>query len=179
MARPLRHPVAVSLIGAALAALTLSVYPLGADGATAAAMTAVLVVLAAIDLEQRIIPNRIVVPAIVILLAARVATFPARGPEFALAALAAGAAFLAPNLLSRRAMGMGDVKLAAMLGAGLGWGVIGAVCAAFLAVFPFGLAALARGGLKARTATLPFAPFLALGGFVVLVVPHLLAAGSA
>jgi leader peptidase (prepilin peptidase)/N-methyltransferase len=168
-----------SLLAAVLAALTLSVYPLGADGATAAAMAAVLVVLAAIDLERRVIPNRIVLPAILLLLAARIGTFPGRAPEFALAALAAGAAFLAPNLISQRLMGMGDVKLATMLGAGLGWGVIGAVCAAFLAVFPFGLGALARGGVRARTATLPFAPFLALGGCAVLLVPRLLGVGVA
>ena len=68
---------------------------------------------------------------------------------------------------------MGDVKLILLLGVGLGSGVLGAVTIAFLSVFPFALAALMRGGVAARSATLPFGPFLAFGGLIMLLVPHL------
>jgi prepilin signal peptidase PulO-like enzyme (type II secretory pathway) len=97
-----------------------------------------------------------------------------RSPAFAVAALAGGLAFLAINLVSGPAMGMGDVKLVAFIGAGLGFGVVGAVVIAFLALFPFALGALARGGLAARKKTLPFGPFLAFGAIVVLLLPHVL-----
>jgi leader peptidase (prepilin peptidase)/N-methyltransferase len=80
---------------------------------------------------------------------------------------------LIPNLINRSLMGMGDVKLAVLLGAGLGWGVVGAVTVAFLSMFPVALGTLIRGGLAARKTTLPFGPFLALGGLVILIVSHL------
>jgi prepilin signal peptidase PulO-like enzyme (type II secretory pathway) len=67
---------------------------------------------------------------------------------------------------------MGDVKLALLLGAGLGWGVIGALLVGFLATLPFAIAVLVKGG-RAATSTLPLGPFLAFGGLVVLIVPRL------
>jgi leader peptidase (prepilin peptidase)/N-methyltransferase len=70
-------------------------------------------------------------------------------------------------------MGMGDVKLMMLLGAGFGWAAVGAIMIGFLSVFPFALVALIRGGIGARKATLPFGPFLAFGGLVVLIGPHL------
>jgi prepilin signal peptidase PulO-like enzyme (type II secretory pathway) len=142
-----------------------------ASGAVIAAfMAAVLVVLAAVDLERRIIPNRIVLPATAIVLIARIAFFPGRSGEFLIAALAAGAAFLIPNLISRSLIGMGDVKLALLLGAGLGLRVVGALLIAYLSIFPLALATVARGGFAARKRTLPFGPFLALGALVMLIV---------
>jgi prepilin signal peptidase PulO-like enzyme (type II secretory pathway) len=68
---------------------------------------------------------------------------------------------------------MGDVKLVMLLGAGLGGGVVGAITVAFISLFPVALATLIRGGLAARKSSLPFGPFLALGGLAVLIVPHL------
>jgi leader peptidase (prepilin peptidase)/N-methyltransferase len=89
-------------------------------------------------------------------------------------AIAVGIAFLIPNLINQSLMGMGDVKLMVLLGAGLGWGAVGAIMIGFLSVFPFALLALIRGGVAARKTTLPFGPFLAFGGLVVLIVPHLI-----
>jgi prepilin signal peptidase PulO-like enzyme (type II secretory pathway) len=63
---------------------------------------------------------------------------------------------------------MGDVKLTLLLGAGLGWGVVGAISLAFLRIFPAAVGMLIRGGLGARRQPLPFAPFLALGTLVIL-----------
>jgi leader peptidase (prepilin peptidase)/N-methyltransferase len=127
-----RHPVLVALLALAVAGLAVTSYPVGAQAAIAAFFAAVLVVLAACDLERGVIPNRIVLPAAAIVLIAGIAFLPGRSLELVLAAVGAAMAFLIPNLLSASAMGMGDVKLALLLGAGLGWGVVGAVVVAFI-----------------------------------------------
>ena len=167
------RPVPVALVAFGFAALTFACYPFGAAAVIASFMAAVLVVLAATDLERRLIPNRVVLPAAGILLLARVIVTPDRGLEFIGAAMAGAVVFLIPSLVNRSLMGMGDVKLVFLLGAGLGWGVAAAITLAFIGVFPFALAAVVRGGLAARKQTLPFAPFLAFGGLFVLIVPHL------
>jgi prepilin signal peptidase PulO-like enzyme (type II secretory pathway) len=172
------HPVPVAVAAFGFAALAFACYPLGAGAVIAAFMAAVLVVLAATDLERRIIPNRVVLPATVIVLFARVVFFPDRGLEFIVAALASAAVFLIPSMINRSLMGMGDVKLVFLLGAGLGWGAAPAIMLAFIGVFPFALATVVRGGLAARKGTLPFAPFLAFGGLFVLIVPHLAGLGA-
>ena len=91
-----------------------------------------------------------------------------------LAGLLAAVVLAIPPLLGRRWMGMGDAKLALLIGVGLGWGVFGAVLIAFLCVFPVALLLLLlRGGLAARKTTIPFGPFLSLGALIVLFGPHL------
>jgi leader peptidase (prepilin peptidase)/N-methyltransferase len=173
----LPHPVPVALVSALFTGLAFATYPLGAGAVRAAVMAVVLVILSATDLERRIIPNRIVLPATAILLFANVAMSPGHALEFILVVLGAGVAFLIPNLINASLMGMGDVKLIMLLGAGLGWGAVGAIMIAFLAVFPFAVGVLIRGGVAARKTALPFGPFLALGGLVILIVPHLVGVG--
>lgn len=173
----LRNPLAVAVVAAAFAVVVLVASSSGAGAVVAAFIAAVLVVLAATDLERRVIPNRIVLPATAIVLVANIAISPAHAPVFIAAAVALGVAFLVPNLINASLMGMGDVKLMMLLGAGLGWGAVGAIMVAFVAMFPFALATLIRGGVGARKATLPFGPFLALGGMVILIVPHLVGLG--
>jgi prepilin signal peptidase PulO-like enzyme (type II secretory pathway) len=173
----LQHPVPVVAVSAVFGGLAFVTYPLGAGAMRAAVMAVVLVILSATDLERRIIPNRIVLPATAILLFANVAISPGHALEFILVALGAGLAFLIPNLINASLMGMGDVKLIMLLGAGLGWGAVGAIMVAFLAVFPFALGTLIRRGAAARKTALPFGPFLALGGLVILFVPHLVGVG--
>jgi leader peptidase (prepilin peptidase)/N-methyltransferase len=173
-----RHRVPAALVAFAAAVVAFVSYPVGAAAAIAAFLAAVIVVLAVTDLERGIIPNRLVLPATMIVLVARVAFFPGRAPEFVLAAVGAASAFLIPNLISSSAMGMGDVKLVLLLGAGLGWGVIGAVLLAFLCCFPFALVTIVRGGFAVRGKTLPFGPFLALGALIILIVPRLAGLGG-
>lgn len=173
-----RHPVSVAVAALATAALAFTGYPVGAEAAFVACFAAVMVVLAACDLERRIIPNWIVVPAAAVTLIANVAFLPGRSHELVLATAGAGTLLLIPNLLNASLVGMGDVKLGVLLGAGLGWGVIGAVIIASITIIPLALAAPIRGGLAARTATLPFGAFLALGGVVILIVPRLLGLGA-
>ena len=167
------HPVPVAIAAVAIGALAFACYPTLSRSLLAAFFAAVLVVLGAIDLEHRIIPNRIVLPATAIVLVAHIAISPGRALELVLAPLAAAAFLFAPNLFNKSAIGMGDVKLALLLGAGLGWGVIDALLAGFVAILPFAITMLVRGGQEARKAALPLGPFLAFGGLVILIVPRL------
>ena len=168
----LPRPALLVPIVVGLVVLALLTFPLD-RALVAASLAGVLVVLSALDLQRGIIPNRIVLPASAILLLAQVALFPNRAQEWVLAGLLAAVVLGIPPLLGRRWMGMGDAKLALLIGVGLGWGVFGAVVVAFLCVFPVALLLLLRGGLAARETTIPFGPFLSLGALIVLFGPHL------
>jgi leader peptidase (prepilin peptidase) / N-methyltransferase len=170
--RLLRSPASVSPFVLVVAALAFATLPL--DRAIVAAFAgSTLVVLSAIDIERGIIPNRIVLPAAAIVLVAQLALFPGQASEWVLAALLAALALMIPQLVGRSWMGMGDVKLGLLLGATLGWGVVGAVLIGFLCTFPVAVGVLIRGGVAARKTTIPFGPFLALGALIVLFGPHL------
>jgi leader peptidase (prepilin peptidase)/N-methyltransferase len=127
---------------------------------------AVLVAVSVTDLERRIIPNRIIVPA----LAAALVVQTARDPsvEWILGALAAGGFFLVLALIYPAGLGMGDVKLAAFMGAWLGRDVAVALFAGSLLGMVPALVALMRPGGKGRKETLPYGPFLAAGGVIGL-----------
>jgi leader peptidase (prepilin peptidase) / N-methyltransferase len=135
----------------------------------AAILLPVLVVLAAVDLRHRLVPNRILGPAFAAVLAFRLATAPEDAAQWLLAAVLAPLVLLAPAILDRRAVGMGDVKLAALLGAALGLAVVPALLIASLAVVPVAGVLRARAGRAARRTAIPFAPFLALGAAAVLL----------
>lgn len=132
-------------------------------------LAALLVVVALIDLEHRIVPNRVLVPGA--LWAAGVAALIA--PESLVEHVAAGAvafgALLAVALAWPGGIGMGDVKLAGVMGLYLGAAVAPALFAAFLIGSLVGGVMVAREGAAARKKALPFAPFLALGGLVGLL----------
>lgn len=157
---------AVELTTAALVAACVLAFGVSGEMLVAAFFCAVLVAVSAIDLVHRIIPNRIVIPAFVAVLVAQTLLQP--GPEWVLGALgASGFLFLAVVAYSA-GMGMGDVKLALLMGAALGKAVavalmLGMVSAVVPAVF-----LLARHGSKARKMGIPFGPFLALGSVVAL-----------
>ncbi len=135
---------------------------------------ALLVAVAAIDLEHRIVPNRIVVPAAAFAIAAAAVVERGQLPELLIAGgIAFGALFLAA-LAYPAGMGMGDVKLAGVMGLYLGAAVAPALFAAFAAGAGVGVALLAREGASARKRAVPFAPFLALGGLLgILAGPEL------
>ena len=162
--------LAAAIIALALAALA----SFALDRAFVAVLLAgPLVVLSSIDIERGIIPNRIVGPATVVVLVAQLALFPERASHWLLAPLVAAALLASPALFGRSWLGIGDVKLALLIGVGLGWGVFGALVVASLCMFPVALLVLARGGVAARKATLPFGPFMSIGAIVVLFAPHL------
>jgi len=144
------------------------------DRAVVSALAAaVLVVLAAIDVERGIIPNRIVLPAAALVLLLNIAIAPGRAAEWTLAALLSALVLAVPALLGRNWMGMGDAKLALLMGAALGSSVVGALLIGFLSTFPVALFVLARDGLAARKATIPFGPFLVAGALIVMFGPHI------
>jgi leader peptidase (prepilin peptidase)/N-methyltransferase len=130
---------------------------------------AVLVVISRHDLERHIIPNRIVVPAWIAVLLAHLAIHPRDWLEWLVASFGAGAFFLVVALAYPAGLGMGDVKLALLIGAALGWSVVTAL---FLGTLAAGLVAaviLARKGSAARKRAIPLGPFLAAGALVVLL----------
>jgi leader peptidase (prepilin peptidase) / N-methyltransferase len=130
---------------------------------------AMLIAVAAIDLEHRIIPNRIVVPAAVYAIVASAVVRPGELAELLIAGAAAFLALLLAVLAHPAGMGMGDVKLAGAMGLFLGSAVAPAMLVAFLSGTLVGLAIIAREGASARRRGIPFGPFLALGGIVGLL----------
>jgi prepilin signal peptidase PulO-like enzyme (type II secretory pathway) len=158
--------VAVSAI--ALAAGCFVKFESVGEALVAAVFSAVLVVLSAIDLERRVIPNRIVLPASAAVLLGNIVFEFEHVWEWVIAAGVCFLGALVVSLASRGGVGMGDVKLCFLLGAGLGWNVLGALLLATVAAAVVGLAILARRGLDARKDTIPFGPFLALGGILAL-----------
>ena len=129
----------------------------------------VLVVISRIDLEYRIIPNRIVVPAWIAVLLAQIAIYPGHWVQWVVASFGAGLFFLAIALAYPAGLGMGDVKLALLIGAALGWPVLTAL---FLGTLASGLVAgvmLFKEGSSARKRAIPLGPFLAGGAIVVLL----------
>jgi leader peptidase (prepilin peptidase)/N-methyltransferase len=167
-----RHRAAVAPVAAGVAGLAFVSLPFGPTAFIAAFLSGVLVVVAAIDLERRIIPNRIVLPAMAVMLIARVAFSPGRTLEWFAATLIAGAVLLLPRIANPAAMGMGDVKLAMLIGAALGWGVLVALPVAFACVLPVALFVVASRGAAARKTPLPFGPFMALGALFVVFIPY-------
>jgi leader peptidase (prepilin peptidase)/N-methyltransferase len=130
---------------------------------------AALVATAAIDLEHRIIPNRIVLPLAVYGLAIAAVLRPDALPELAVAGSGAFLFLLVAALAYPAGMGMGDVKLAGVMGIYLGLSVVPALFAAFLTGTVVGVAIMAREGAGARKKGVPFGPFLALGGLIAVV----------
>jgi len=125
-----------------------------------------LAAVALTDLEQRIIPNKILLAGAILCLAIAVPTDPGGLPERAIAAIAAGGLFFLVALAYPAGMGLGDVKLAAVMGLFLGRGVAPAILFALLIGSLVGVALMARHGSGARKMAIPFGPFLALGGVV-------------
>ncbi len=132
-----------------------------------------LVPIALIDLDHRLIPNAITGPAAIAAIAAALIVDTSSVPGRLIAGAAAGAVFLAVALAAPGGMGMGDVKLVAVLGLYLSTSVIPAVFVALLAGTIVGVGVMARTGIRAgRKTAVPFGPFLVLGGFVGIFAGH-------
>ncbi len=166
---PLRYPL-TELASAGLFVASALAFAQAYVAAVVALFGAVLLALALIDLEHRILPNRIVYPSLVAF-AVLVAVGDLAGmqmsvPGAAVGFLAYGGALLLVALVARGGMGMGDVKLAALIGLVVGsLGLERVAAAAGVAVVSGGAAALVallRGA--SRKEAIPFGPFLAAGG---------------
>lgn len=165
---PFERFPAVELATALLVTACFAYFGLTARAFVAAFFLCVLVVLSAIDAQRRILPNRIVLPATAIVFAAQTAFFPDRTLTWALAGLLASLSLFLAFLVYPPGMGMGDVKLALLLGVALGEAVAVALVVAILAVFVAAVVLIVRNGAAARTSALAFGPFLALGSVVAL-----------
>jgi leader peptidase (prepilin peptidase) / N-methyltransferase len=166
---PLVYPM-VELLTAVLLAGCVLAFGLSAEAAVAAFFCAVLVAVSAIDVEHRIIPNRIVLPATVVVLLAHTARD--LTPEWLVAGVAASGFLFAAALIYPAGMGMGDVKLALLMGVALGQTVSVALMVGMVAALVPGIVLFARHGAKARKMGIPFGPFLALGSVVALFWGH-------
>ena len=152
-----------------LSLLLFARYGLTAEAFLAAFAATILVVASAEDLRRRIIPNRLVLPAWGVLLAAQLLTAPDRWGEYVLASLGGALVFLVPALLFPAGLGMGDVKLVLFIGAAVGAEIIPALLIGTLSAACFGLALLLLMGARARRLAFPFGPFLAAGAITALL----------
>jgi len=163
-----RYP-AVELLTAIVFASIVIVRGADADLVAELPFAAILIALAAIDLEHRILPNRIVLPAAVFGIVAAAVVHPGELPELLLAGAAGFTALLLIALAKPGGMMMGDVKLAGVMGLYLGLALVPALLVAFLAGSLVGVGLMAARGMAARKEAVPFGPFLALGAMVGLL----------
>jgi leader peptidase (prepilin peptidase)/N-methyltransferase len=164
----IRYPL-VEALTAALCVGAVLTHTSAAQIALSVALILIVVPAALIDLEYRIIPNRLTALGAVLALAIGLALDPAGEPERLIAGAAAGGFLLIAALAYPGGMGMGDVKLAAVMGLFLGRAVAPAIMIALLAGVLFGAVVMARKGThEGRKTAVPFGPFLALGAVVAV-----------
>ena len=167
-----RYPL-VEALTAALCVGAVLAHHSAVSIALSIALILLVVPAAFIDLEHRIIPNRLTALGAVLALAIGLALDPAGEPERLIAAAAAGGFLLLAALAYPGGMGMGDVKLAGMMGLFLGAAVAPALLIALIAGVTLGAVVIARKGAQAgRKTAVPFGPFLALGALVAVFVGH-------
>jgi leader peptidase (prepilin peptidase) / N-methyltransferase len=165
-----RYP-AVELITAALYVAVVASQDDAARIVLGLLLVTALIPITLIDLDHRIIPNKITGPAAVAALIAIAALDTDFLLEAVIGGLAGGGFFFIAAVLYPRGMGMGDVKLAGVLGVYLGRAVAPAILIALIAGVMVGAAIIARKGAKeGRKTAVPFGPFLALGGIVAFFV---------
>jgi leader peptidase (prepilin peptidase)/N-methyltransferase len=132
-------------------------------------LTALVVPAAAIDLEHRIIPDLINLPGAVAVYVVSVAVAPDRWLELLLGGLGCFLFFFVAHMIYPKGMGMGDVKMALMIGLGLGSAAFLALFMAFMASTALSMFLIATRGRKGLKVGVPFGPFLAFGAIVALI----------
>jgi leader peptidase (prepilin peptidase) / N-methyltransferase len=163
-----RYP-AVELVTAVTFAAVVAARGVSVELVVMLPFAAALIALAGIDIDHQIVPNRLLAPVAAWGLAASAVVRPEQLLELAVAGAAAFGLLLVAAIAYPAGMGMGDVKLAGVMGLYLGTSIAPALFAAFLAGSLAGMVALLRHGSAARKQGVPFAPFLALGGLVGLL----------
>jgi len=157
---------AVELATAILLAACFFAFGLTLQGLAAAVFCASLVVVTATDLTHRIVPNLVVLPAAAVVCALMTAAEPS--PEWVIAGVGAALFLFIAALAYPGGMGMGDVKLALLMGVALGRAVAVALPLGMIAALIPAVVLLARHGSGARKMGIPFAPFLAVGSVIAL-----------
>ncbi|HSZ04361.1 MAG TPA: prepilin peptidase [Solirubrobacteraceae bacterium] len=165
-----RYPLVEALTGALCVGAVLAHHS-AAGIALSVALILLVVPAALIDLEHRIIPNRITALGAVLALVLGLALDPGGELGRLIAGACAGGFLLAAALAYPGGMGMGDVKLAGMMGLFLGAAVAPALLIALLAGVTLGAVVIARKGAReGRKTAVPFGPFLALGALLAVFV---------
>jgi leader peptidase (prepilin peptidase)/N-methyltransferase len=169
----LQYPL-VEAVTALVALLIVVMTPPGILLASRLVLALMLIALFVIDLEHQILPNAITLPGIVVGLIFSAFAPPGLVQAVLGALLGAGVLYgiAAAYYLWRKeeGMGMGDVKMLAMIGAFLGWRAVllTLVMASFAgSVVGVGLMVAHRGNMKYA---LPFGTFLALGALLAMLV---------
>jgi leader peptidase (prepilin peptidase)/N-methyltransferase len=160
-----RYP-AVEAATALLVAGCVLKFGLSWDALVGSGFCAALVTVSATDIERRIIPNRVVLPAAAVVLVANTLLHPS--VEWVAAGFGASAFLLLAALAYPAGMGMGDVKLALLLGVALGRTVPAAMMIGMVSALVPSVVLLVKHGSAARKMGIPFGPFLALGGVLAL-----------
>jgi leader peptidase (prepilin peptidase) / N-methyltransferase len=166
---PARYPLIELALGTAFAATAVVLHDDPAELALGLVFVAMLGAITITDLERRVIPNAILLAGAAIGLGIVAVTDPASLPERATAAAGAGGFLLLFALLYPRGMGMGDVKLAAVMGLFLAASVVPALAVGIVLGALVGFGLMVRYGPDARKHAVPFGPFLAVGGVVGLL----------
>lgn len=175
--RPARRPLAelmptgaplalVVAVGFALLVASFADFGVSGRALVGAILCPVLVLLAAIDIRHRLLPNAIVLPASLVIALVVAASTPGSFLTHLAAGAALGGFFFAFAAFFPGSIGMGDAKLGFLLGVALGTSTLPAVMVAFVGLLLGALVVLARRGFGARKESIPFGPFLALGGIL-------------
>jgi len=164
-----RYPLTELALGALYAATVAVLWDDPTEVALGLVFVTVLVAITLTDLDRRVIPNKVLLVGAIAGVAIAAVGDPSSLPERAIAAAAAGGGLFLVALAYPKGMGLGDVKLAAVMGLFLGRNVAPAILVALFAGSIVGLALIARHGAAARKRAIPFGPFLALGGIVGLL----------
>lgn len=165
-----RYPLTELTLGALYATTVAVLWDDPVEVALGIVFVTMLAAITLTDLDRRVIPNAVLLVAAVAGVAIAAVGDPAGLPERAIAVAAAGGGLFLVVLAYPRGMGLGDVKLAAVMGLFLGRNVAPAILVALLVGSAAGLFLIAREGAAARKRAIPFGPFLALGGVVGLLV---------
>jgi leader peptidase (prepilin peptidase) / N-methyltransferase len=168
---PWRYPL-VEAVTALLIGGSVLKYGISWQAAVGAFFCAALVAVSATDVERFVIPNKVVLPAAAVVLAAQTLLHPS--VEWTVGAFGASGFLFLAALAYPAGMGMGDVKLALLLGAMLGRTVPVALMIGMIAALVPSIVLLVRHGSAARRMRIPFGPFLALGGVIALFAGNVL-----
>src|SRR5580765_6994280 len=161
-----RAAVLVTALSFAAVVASFAHFGLTGHALVGAVLCPTLVLLAAIDLKHRLLPNTIVLPATLAVGLIVAVSSPGNFLAHLLAGLALGGFFFAFAAIIPGSLGMGDAKLGFLLGLALGAKTLGATLIAFAGLLVAALYILATRGVSARKDALPFGPFLALGGIL-------------
>lgn len=164
-----RYPLTELALGILYAATVAVLWDDPTEVALGLVFVTVLVAITLTDLDRRVIPNKVLLVGAIAGVAIAAVGDPSSLPERAIAAAAAGGGLFLVALAYPKGMGLGDVKLAAVMGLFLGRNVAPAILVALLAGSIVGLVLIARHGAEARKRAIPFGPFLAMGGIVGLL----------